>query len=189
MHIRSRFSTRLALVVLLAIGFLLAPASGRPGEATTFTWPTTPYLRDAYGNYAFRSMTADWWGCSSNWCWYGPVTSYVHIVAQPQFGYHYDSAGVLRSGSGQFQNNWNPAPLYLDYYNTPRRWTPDLNPPLVDLFGTVWVHTVHCETVLCYFIGTYASYGNLLSARFEYNTQYPGWQNCNFKQYPYVTGC
>ncbi len=175
-----------ALLLSIIIGFAaVAPERSSRASAVTFNWSTQPYLRDAWGNYAYRGMSTNWWGCGSGWCWFGQVTSYVNIVASPEFGYHYDSAGILRSGTGGwFPNNWNGTSLYLNYYNTPYNWSPTLTPTNVDLEGTAYVHAAHCS-----FMVTYPDYGNILGATIPYNTTSPGWGNCGFKKLPHSYGC
>lgn len=176
-----------ALLLSITIGFAaVAPERSPRASAVTFNWPTQPYLRDSWGNYAYRGMSTNWWGCGSGWCWFGQVTSYVNIVASPEFGYHYDSAGVRRTGEAG-ANDWYAEDRYFDYYNTPAVWNPSLSS--VDTYGTTYVHTTHCHTNACGFSSTYQEVGNTLGATIPYNTTNPGWSNCGFKKLPHSYGC
>ncbi|MGE0601269.1 MAG: hypothetical protein AB7J35_17050 [Dehalococcoidia bacterium] len=111
-------------------------------------------------------MTTEWWGCASNWCWFGPVTSYVNIAA---IGHQYDSAGIRRSADAG-ANQWNSAGLTLTYYNTPYTWSPPLLS--VDAYGTAYIHTTHCKTNACGFSTTYENVGNTLGAVIPYQHSY-----------------
>jgi hypothetical protein len=56
----------LLAVLLAALIAVIAARDQREVEAYSFDWPSQPYLRDDYGNYAYSDLTFTW-GTWASW--------------------------------------------------------------------------------------------------------------------------
>lgn len=172
-----------AFVLLGMLSYAVVPHN-RVAHGYSFDWPTQPYLRDSYGNYSYRDMQFTFYGCGSGWCWFKDVGSYVHFVADPSSGYHYDSWGFLIAGSqAAVPNDWEWGSLYLHHGNTPfTKW----GTRNVDMLLRTDVRVSQCQTSNCASVYNHVSYGSNLSA---YVPAGSTTGNCYYKRLPLEYYC
>lgn len=165
-----------SLIIGGGVGWL---SPGNSASAGQFQWPGQPYLRDWYGNYSYRDLQYDWWGCSGSWCWFGAVGSYTNIIAS---GYRYDSHGANVS-DGSPPDLWEGIQVSLTSANTPyTRWA-DMSG---DMHGDVTVTSSYCQTQACAFITSFQGDGAVL-----HSTRVSGASSgtCTLKKYPAAWSC
>jgi hypothetical protein len=171
--------------LLLAVASTTVAAASIPSprhvEAYTFDWLGQPYLRDYYGNYAYRDIFLSW----SNWDGSGysglaNPGSYVNFATT---SYSYYSFGATADSAAPGTGLWDGGAQYLDYYNTPR-WTYANVGHAIKGNTEVFFH--HCAGQNCASPGLYTVYGSGFWA------QIPGYAttaNCVSKQTPVYYGC
>jgi hypothetical protein len=178
----SRLATVGGLLLLAGIvsGFL-AVSSAKVARGSTFNWPSTPYQMDQPGNYAYRDMTVDWWGCSGDWCWSGTVGAWANIAATTG-GYEYDSWGALIYGSLIGQITYS-AGTYMVYANTPF-WIYTPSTWYGDFEGTIGAFSGVCNGSGC-LPATFGYQASFLEAHITGGTT----GSCYERQYPVVYSC
>ena len=170
------------------LGLVLGATLLQPHRSTaySFDWPANPYESDYDGNYAYRDMWFEWWGCSGGWCWFGNMGTWANITS-PSAGYHYDSWGAVIEGSQNFYATWfNGGALSPSwtYYNTPRTQYPGSLP--VDMYGETVVQSGLCGNQYCAATGTFWTYASFLGSVVPAGSSY-GY--CDERWYPWANYC